>query len=257
LPEAAHADRRDAGGRLEVALQYAVGAMTLEVKFELAQPWSVLFAPSGVGKSTVLRLIAGLLRPQRGRVARVGADEMVTVLTDTEAGIYVPAHRRGMGLVSQNVGLFPHMTVLRNVLYGVGSGEEARKAGDRRGVDEIMEMCRVAHLAGKMPAAISGGEMQRVALARAIVARPGCPLLLDEPFTGLDAALKEEIIRDFRSWMGQTGTTVLQVTHDLGDVLAAEAEVLVMENGRIVAQGPTEAVLGRQLERLRHQLKRR
>lgn len=232
--------------RLEVSLGYSLGALALDLEFCLTAPWSVLFAPSGEGKSTVLRMIAGLLRPERGRVAVASGEKIERVLTDIAAGVWIAPYLRRIGFVAQEPALFPHLSVLGNVRYADRSpGKSA----------EVLALCRVEHLVDKMPREISGGEQQRVVLARALAATPEF-LLLDEPFTGLDTDLRDGLIADLHRWLGARGTIVLQVTHDLGDVLATGAEVLVMERGRIAAQGPAGTVLRQRMDRLRTQIER-
>lgn len=231
--------------RLEVALRHRIGGLALEVEFTLTAPWTVLFAPSGAGKSTVLRVIAGLVRPDAGRIVSLGTDRTATVMTDTANGVFVPAHRRAVRFVGQQTALFPHRTVRQNVAYGMANGAEA---------EQVMKLCRIAHLAEKRPSAISGGERQRVALARALGATPARMLLLDEPFTGIDVTLRDELMREIVAWPGLRDTPVLHVTHDVGEVFAAAAEVIRMQDGRVVAQGPAAEVLGLERQRLLDQL---
>lgn len=224
-----------------IALRHRLGSLLLDVEFTLRAPWTVLFAPSGGGKTTVLRLIAGLERPLAGRVELNGR-----VLLDTAAGVFVPPHRRGVGLVAQRPALFPHRDVLGNVRYGAGS----------RPVDEIAELCRIGHLRGAAVAALSGGERQRVALARTLAAGLGGGLLLlDEPFTGMDDELRYGLLRDLRAWVAARGVAVLMVTHEVGEVFAADAAVLRMESGRVVAEGTAAEVLSAERGRLRQVLR--
>ena len=136
-------------------------------------------------------------------------------------------------MVTQRPALFPHLSLRDNVFY-TGSSPENKP---------VLELCRVGHLMEKWPHQLSGGERQRVALARTLAAGPGRLLLLDEPFTGLDLALRLELIRDLRAWLRISGTPVLMVTHDLAEVFAAGAEVLRLEAGRIAAQGSATEVL--------------
>ena len=244
-------------------LRHPIGRLLLDAEFTLAAPWTVLFAPSGAGKTTILRMIAGLERPNLGHIARYSHDppreDGEFLLTDTRRRIFVPAHRRGIRMVAQRPALFPHLLVLRNVQYrevGFGTVRDGPQGQDRaRFLEEIFGLCRIMHLRDKMPAQLSGGESQRVALARALAAG-GVLLLLDEPFTGLEADLREAIIRDLRPYLASRGIPVLQVTHDLGEVFSAEAAVLRMEDGRIVAQGPAEKVLARERQALLARLQR-
>ncbi len=162
-----------------------------------------------------------------------------------------------MRMVAQRPTLFPHLSVLRNVQYRASPVRRDEK--DRRELAptlNVFDLCRITHLRDKMPSQLSGGEAQRVALARALAAAGGNLLLLDETFTGLEAELREDIIRDLRAYLASRGIPVLQVTHDLGEVFSAGAEVLRMEAGRIVAQGSAEEVLARDRQALLARLQR-
>ena len=254
--ESRHVARVAGPGRMyEVDLKQRMGALALEVRFAVTAPWTVLFAPSGAGKSTVLRMIAGLQRPDAGlilsRPVSAGLDAQEEILTDRSRKIFVPAHRRNIRMVMQSPALFPHRSVLGNASFGIGS-----EPGAKEDVQEVLELCRVAHLGDKMPAQLSGGESQRVALARAIAGSGFSLLLLDEPFTGLEAELRDAILTDLRLRMRRLRIPVLQVTHDVGEVFSAEAEVLRMEAGKIVAQGPAEGVLARERQALLARLQR-
>ncbi len=252
------------GSRTEydVDLLRRLGPLTLELKFTLAAAWTVLFAPSGAGKSSVLRMIAGLDRPDQGRVlgrfSGPGQPQRELLLTDTRSKIFVPTHQRGIRMVAQRPALFPHLSVLRNVRYRASGVRREEKDHSELAptLGEIFHLCRITHLRDKMPSHLSGGEAQRVALARALSASGGNLLLLDEPFTGLESELREEIIRELRPYLASRGIPVLQVTHDLGEVFSAGAEVVRMEGGRIVAQGPAEVVLARERQALLARLQR-
>jgi molybdate transport system ATP-binding protein len=221
---------------IQVSLRQRAGPLDLDVQCTLDVPWTALLAPSGAGKTTILRMIAGLDRPDAGRISVTGGP----VLLDTASRIFVPPHRRNMRMVAQRPALFPHLSVLQNIRY--------RETPES--LNTVVDLCRVGHLRHKMPSALSGGERQRVALARTLAAGCGSLLMLDEPFTGLEAALRDDLIRDLRAWTQQQATPVLLVTHDLGEVFAAEAHVLKMEGGRIVASGPAAEVLAKERERL-------
>jgi molybdate transport system ATP-binding protein len=240
----------------EVAIRHRLGPLTLDVDFEVRAPWTVLFAPSGAGKTTLLRMIAGLERPDQGRiVSHVLFPPMPArtfVLTDTVAKVFLPTYKRVVRMVAQRPALFPHMTVMNNIYYRtLGGQRDAEERESReRGTEELLKLCRVGHLRDKMPEQLSGGERQRVALARAIGTGAGRLLMLDEPFTGLEASLRDELILDLKAWIAKRGTPVLLVTHDVAEALLLQAEVIKIAEGRIVAQGPAADVLAEERERL-------
>ncbi|HEV2386212.1 MAG TPA: molybdenum ABC transporter ATP-binding protein [Candidatus Acidoferrales bacterium] len=212
----------DAGFALEVCCRVSAGI-------------SILFGASGAGKTTLLDCIAGLLAPDEGRIL-LGE----RVLFDSAQGIDVDASRRSLAYVFQDLALFPHLSVNRNVGYGLA--RLPRGARDRR-VAEILESFRVASLGHRLPAEISGGERQRVALARALVTEPGA-LLLDEPLSALDAETKGRIVDDLRAWNDAHRIPILYVTHAREEVFALGERVLVLERGAIVAQGSPHDALG-------------
>jgi molybdate transport system ATP-binding protein len=207
----------------------------LDVRFAVPAGITILFGSSGAGKTTTLGCIAGLVTPDDGRI-RVGG----RVLFDAAARIDVDVSRRSVGYVFQDLALFPHLSVERNVRYGLRSIEEAER---ERRVGEILASFRIASLRGQLPGEISGGERQRVALARALVMRPAV-LLLDEPLSALDAATKGRIVDDLRAWNRARRIPILYVTHSREEVFALGERVLVLERGRVVAEGLPQDVLG-------------
>jgi molybdate transport system ATP-binding protein len=206
----------------------------LDVSIEVRQGITILFGPSGAGKSTLLDCIAGLTRPEEGRIA-VGGD----VLFDSSHGINLPAQSRRIAYVFQTLALFPHLSVEENIEYGLMDLPEEERRGRAR---EILEAFRVEKLRTQKPGEISGGEKQRIALARSLVTEPRL-LLLDEPLTGLDAELKAAIVDDLRAWNAAKRIPILYVTHSREEVDALGERVLVMENGRIVSAGAPMEVL--------------
>jgi len=235
-----------------IALRHRSGPLDLDVDFTLDARWTALFAPSGAGKTTILRMIAGLDRPDTGRIVCKHPGSEI-VLLDTEHSISVPPHKRDMRMVSQRPALFPHRSVADNVEYRMPPllpEDEDELLGPGLRFDEITSLCRISHLCDKKPHQLSGGERQRVALARAIAATPANLLMLDEPFTGLESDLRDQLIADLRLWLDKRGIPVLLVTHDLGEVFAAQAHVLKMESGRITASGPAHEVLATERDRL-------
>ncbi len=199
----------------------AVDNLDLEVpKGELV----AFLGPSGCGKTTSLRMIAGLVPATSGRIVVGGQD-----LTE------VPTHRRDMGLVFQSYALFPHMSVARNVAFGL----EMRKVGKDEIARRVKEAIALVHLSGKeehRPSQLSGGQQQRVALARALVVRPSI-LLLDEPLSNLDAKLRDEMRNEIRDIQKRLGITAIFVTHDQVEALTMCDKVVVMNQGRLEQVG--------------------
>jgi molybdate transport system ATP-binding protein len=195
----------------------------------------VLFGPSGAGKTTILRQIAGLDRPAVG-VIRFGGD----VWCDTAQGTWRPTQDRRIGLVFQEPTLFPHLTVRDNIAYGVRPGSDPGLTP----AEEIANMLGIGDLNSRYPRALSGGEAQRVALARALAPNPRL-LLLDEPFASLDAPTRLRLRRDVRALLQTTGTPAILVTHDRLEALAMGDTVAVMVGGRVRQTGPAADVFSR------------
>jgi molybdate transport system ATP-binding protein len=206
----------------------------LDVAFAIAPGITILFGHSGAGKTTLLDCISGLATPDAGHITI--ADQVVFASKNASN---VPVPRRNFGYVFQDLALFPHLTVEKNVEYGL-AGTSARERRSRR--DAMLESFRITHLRRRKPAEISGGERQRVALARALVTGPRL-LLLDEPLSALDASTKSKIIDDLRAWNTAHGIPILYVTHNREEVFALGDRVLVLENGRIIADGTPHAVM--------------
>ena len=209
---------------------------TLEVQLAVAGGFTILFGASGAGKSTLLDCIAGLQTPDEGTIA-IGE----TILFDSQSRVNLPPSRRSVAYLLQSLALFPHMTVEQNVQYGLASLNKADR--DARSGD-VLESFRISSLVQRRPNEISAGERQRVALARALVTRPRV-LLLDEPLTALDAVTKARILDDLRAWNRRHRIPILYVTHDREEVFALGESAIVLEEGRIVAQGSPHEVLQR------------
>jgi molybdate transport system ATP-binding protein len=206
----------------------------LDVSFTIGAGISILFGASGAGKTTLLDCVAGILSPDAGNIA-VGAG----ALFDSERRINLPAQQRNVGYVFQDLALFPHMTVESNVAYGLsGLTAQARRARSAA----MLELLRISHLIKRHPAELSGGERQRVALARALVLKPSI-LLLDEPLSGLDLPVRMKIADDLRQCIKDSAIPVLYVTHNRDEVFALGEEMLVIERGRIIAQGTPHQVM--------------
>ncbi|MGA7375603.1 MAG: molybdenum ABC transporter ATP-binding protein [Candidatus Sulfotelmatobacter sp.] len=207
---------------------------SLDVEFGASPGFTILFGPSGAGKTTLLDCVAGLATPDSGRIA-VGD----RILFDANSGMNLPVAKRGVGYVLQDLALFPHLTVEQNVEYGLA---RLTRSARRARAQEMLQELHIDHLRGRRPAEISGGERQRVALARSLVIDP-CVLLLDEPLAALDAATKAKILDDLRRWNQAHGIPILYVTHSREEVMALGERVIVMDQGRIVAQGTPHEVL--------------
>ena len=210
------------------------GSFVLNVHFRALAGFTILFGASGAGKTTVLDCIAGLTDPHEGRIA-VGGQTVY----DSEAKRNVPAWKRNIGYVLQDLALFPHLTAEQNVAYGLRQLHASERRARSR---ELLDAFRIDHLRDRRPAEISGGERQRVALARALVIEPRA-LLLDEPLAGLDRPIRSHILSDLRRWNQNYRIPILFVTHSGEEVFALGAEVIVLEAGKIVAQGRPKEVM--------------
>ncbi len=218
--------------------RYVDGAravFSLDIRFAVPAGITILFGASGAGKTTLLGCIAGLVPPDEGRIALAGR-----VIYDSRTGIDVDVSRRSVGYVFQDLALFPHLTVERNVRYGLRGVDEAER---ERRVGEILDSFRIAPLRKSLPGDLSGGERQRVALARSLVTRPAM-LLLDEPLSKLDVATKARIVDDLRAWNRALRIPILYVTHSREEVFALGERVLVLDRGCVIAEGLPQGVLG-------------
>ena len=213
----------------------ARGGFVLDVAFEVPPGITVLFGASGCGKSTVLAALAGILAPDAGRIA-LGED----VWFDGASGVLVPPHRRRAALVFQSLALFPHMTALANVAYGVDRRLE-RAAREARARAELARV-NAAHLADRRPATLSGGEAQRVALARALAHEPRV-LLLDEPLTALDLPLRARLGQDVRRVVDELRIPAVYVTHDSSEAMLLADRAIVLAAGKVAAAGEPIDVL--------------
>jgi molybdate transport system ATP-binding protein len=206
----------------------------VDVAFEAATGFTILFGASGAGKTTLLDCVAGLTRPDSGRIAIRDR-----VVFDSSAGVNLPVAERHVGYVFQNLALFPHMTAEQNVSYGLNHLRSDERAQRTAG---ILQAFRIAHLSRRNVRDISGGERQRVALARTLVTNPQL-LLLDEPLAALDSPTKSHIIDDLRQWNRTRGIPILYVTHSREEVFALGESVIVLDAGRILRQGTPHEVM--------------
>jgi len=206
----------------------------VDVAFEVAAGFTILFGASGAGKTTLLDCVAGLTRPNSGRIS-IGD----RVVFDSSCGVSLPVAERHVGYVFQNLALFPHMTAEQNVSYGLN---HLRSDARRQRTTAMLQAFRIAHLSGRNVRDISGGERQRVAVARTLVTDPQL-LLMDEPLAALDGPTKSHIIDDLQQWNRTQGIPILYVTHSRDEVFALGESVIVLEAGRILRQGTPHEVM--------------
>jgi molybdate transport system ATP-binding protein len=207
---------------------------TLDVDFSAPAGFNIVFGSSGAGKTTLLDCIVGLSTPDTGSI-RIGT----RVLFDAHSGTNVPVRDRKVGYVFQDLALFPHLTVERNVGYGL---QHLDRDDREQRISAILDTLRIRELRLRRPREVSGGERQRVALARSLVTDP-CVLLLDEPLAALDSPTKGLILDDLRRWNEAHRIPILYVTHSREEVFALGERVLVLDRGRVLAQGTPHDVM--------------
>lgn len=211
---------------LNVDCGVTLGDFALDVRFTAGPGITVLFGPSGAGKTTILSLVAGLIRPDRGRIELNGE-----VLCDVAAGVFVPAHKRRIGLVFQDAQLFPHLTVAQNLAFGGWFNQQSN--GLRR--ETVVDVLGIGHLLERRPALLSGGEKSRVALARALLSSPRL-LLMDEPLSALDEAKRAAILPLVERVRDEFGVPMLYVTHSREEALRLARRVVRIVAGRVAAE---------------------
>ena len=219
---------------LSVNIKKNLSGFQLNLSFNFQGGTLGLLGPSGSGKSMTLRCIAGLQKPEGGRIT-IGEK----VLYDAEKGINLPPQQRKVGFLFQNYALFPHLTVEKNVAMGLQGLKEKIQ---RETVREILALVKLEKFAERYPHQLSGGQQQRTALARALAPRPQV-LLLDEPFSALDNHLREEMEQELSSLLSTFPVTAVFVTHKLDEAYRLCPKLLILENGKISANGPREAIL--------------
>ncbi|MFV0411603.1 MAG: molybdenum ABC transporter ATP-binding protein [Paracoccus sp. (in: a-proteobacteria)] len=220
---------------LSVELRHDFPGLKLELAFQTGPGVTALFGRSGAGKTTLVNAVAGLLRPDQGRIIAGG-----TVLTDTARGIFLPPHQRRIGYVFQDARLFPHLNVRANLGYGARFAPRSDRPDGRR-FDEIVNLLGIHALLDRRPGPLSGGERQRVALGRAILSAPHL-LLMDEPLAALDEARKAEIL-PYLERLRDLGLPILYVSHSLPEITRLADQVVMLDAGRLIASGPAETVL--------------
>jgi molybdate transport system ATP-binding protein len=221
---------------LHVDIRRRLGAFSLDAAFETSGRLTALFGPSGSGKTSLVNLIGGLLRPDEGRIVADGR-----VLADTAARIFVPRHKRRIGYIFQDARLFPHMTVSQNLRYGRFFTPASARYGD---VDGVVELLGLGHLLDRRPGLLSGGEKQRVAIGRALLASPRL-ILMDEPLASLDDRRKAEIMPYIERLRDETKVPIVYVSHSVSEVARLATDIVVLDEGRVAAAGPTSEILQR------------
>jgi len=216
---------------LSVDVEKRLGEFSLTAKFDAAGGATALFGPSGSGKTSIVHMIAGLVAPDRGRIA---LDDLV--LFDSATRTNVPAHKRRVGTVFQEGRLFPHLTVAQNLDYGRWMGampvDEAERA-------RVIELLNIGNLLKRRPGHLSGGERQRVAFGRALLMKPRL-LLLDEPLASLDRARKQEILPYLAKLRDEAKVPMIYVSHQAGEIVRVASQVVRIEDGRVLAAGGLE-----------------
>jgi molybdate transport system ATP-binding protein len=239
----------------ELSVEATLGPLNLNAQLSFNAPWTVIFGPSGSGKSSILRAACGLIPDATVDFRRLSSTPPKLTVEDLPIAATViwenlalrPIHRRALAYAPQHAALFPHLSAEGNVRFPMQVATSQTK--DPTLVDEVLELFQLHSLAARMPAQLSGGERRRVALARAF-AVPNCRLmLLDEPFTGLDHALRDELLPKMQAWLATRNIPVLSVTHDVDEALLLNASVIRLADGRVQAQGTAREVLAQERER--------
>jgi molybdate transport system ATP-binding protein len=221
---------------LSVAITHRLGAFTLDVAFEVEGGLTALFGRSGAGKTSLVNAIAGLIRPEQGRIEIDGV-----VLTDAATGIFVPPHRRRIGYVFQEGRLFPHLNVRQNLVYGRWFAPKAASGSD---FDQVIGLLGIEHLLIRRPANLSGGEKQRVAIGRALLARPRL-LVMDEPLAALDEGRRHEIFPYIERLRDEMRVPIVYVSHSIAEVSRLATTLVVLSEGKVAAIGPTAQIMAR------------
>lgn len=218
---------------LSVNVSKQLGELTLEAQFESSGMVTGLYGPSGAGKTSIVNMIAGLLKPDRGTISLQG-----DILDDSACGYHTPTHLRRIGYVFQDARLFPHLDVQTNLDYGRRMNGHSRDADEE---DRIVALLDIDHLLTRRIAQLSGGEKQRIALGRALLAKPRL-LLLDEPLGSLDDERKQEILPYFARLRDDVKIPMVYVSHDADEMRRLATHVVTLKRGTIVAQGGVDTL---------------
>jgi ABC-type sulfate/molybdate transport systems ATPase subunit len=215
---------------IAVDIRLQAGAFALDAAFTTDAGTTAILGASGAGKTLLLRAIAGLHTPQGGDITLSGSS-----LFNSAQRTNMPARKRRVGYLFQDYALFPHLTVAQNIAFGVGKGD------NRDAVARMVDLLRLHGLEDRTPPRLSGGERQRVALGRALAPHPDL-LLLDEPFSALDAPTRETLVEEFFALREAIDVPTILVTHDIGEAYALAEHLVVMGNGRVLQSGPKDEV---------------
>jgi molybdate transport system ATP-binding protein len=219
--------------RVDIAKQ--LGEFSLQASFESEGRVTGLFGASGSGKTSLVNMIAGLLRPDRGTIAIDGE-----TLDDVAAGIHIPAHRRRIGYVFQDARLFPHLDVTQNLDYGRRMNRLDDDPAQRKRVTDLLD---IGHLLDRRPGKLSGGERQRVALGRALLSKPRL-LLLDEPLGALDESRRAEILPYLVRLRDEARIPMVYVSHDAAEMRQLATQIVLLQGGRVTALGGVKVLSG-------------
>lgn len=222
---------------LDIAVEHRLGGFALDASFTSDGQLTALFGRSGSGKTSLVNIIGGLIRPQAGHVVVDGQ-----VLVDTKRGIFVPKHRRRIGYVFQEARLFPHLTVRQNLLFG--RWFTPRADADGADLPAVLDLLGISHLLDRRPTGLSGGEKQRVAIGRALLACPRL-LLMDEPLASLDEARKAEILPYIERLRDEMAIPIVYVSHSAAEVARLATTLAIVEQGMVKACGPTAEIMSR------------
>jgi molybdate transport system ATP-binding protein len=222
---------------LDIAVRHRLGGFVLDAAFRSDGRLTALFGASGSGKTSLVNVIGGLIRPETGHVRLDGE-----ALVDRAGGVFVPKHRRRIGYVFQEARLFPHLSVRQNLMFGRWFSPRA----GRNGIDlpAVLDLLGIGHLLARRPHGLSGGEKQRVAIGRALLSNPRL-LLMDEPLASLDEARKAEILPYIERLRDESLIPIVYVSHSMAEVARLATTVAIIDGGRVAACGPTSEILSR------------
>jgi len=214
-------------------LQLAQGCTRLSINLTIPpNTITAIYGSSGAGKTTLLKILAGLVQPEQGSIEMNGKSWL-----DTSRRLCLPPQQRSIGFVFQDYALFPHMTVKENLLYAAG------KSGDKQYIDELLQLVKMEAFVNAKPSQLSGGQQQRIALIRALVRKPEL-LLLDEPLSALDDAMRRQLRTELYNLQQQLQVTTLLISHDIGEVYTLATNIIHLQHGQVIFQGTPQQLFG-------------